>query len=428
MSNDSRKGELSPSGSGPLSGLKVVDQTQALAGPYCCMMLGDMGADVIKVEKPGAGDQARTWGPPFVGTESAYYLAVNRNKRDIALNVAAPAGKEVMHTLLKEADIFVTNLPRLDVMRRYGLDYTTLSAANPRLIVATISGYGHSGPRAGDLGYDLVAQGESGTMHLSGPIDGEPYRFPTAMADMATGLFCLIGILAALEARHRTGKGQLLEASLLESQVTWLENYAGEYFATGEDPPRRGNMHPQVVPYQPVRTADKWIILGVGSDNVWQRFCQAAGLEEIQDDPRFYTNVERVHHRQELLDILLPVMQQKSAQEWLDLCRSADIPAGPINSVAEIMESEHLRERGIIVELEHPLLGALKSIGTPLKFWATPNSYRLHPPMLGEHTSDVLRELGYSNGQIEELNAAGVVETLASREPETSGAGNALDA
>lgn len=397
---------------GPLAGLKVVDQTQAMAGPYCCMMLGDLGADVIKIEKPGSGDQSRAWGPPFIGDVSSYYLAANRNKRDLALNISAPEGRAIMQALLADADIFVTNLPRLDAMRRYGLDYDTLRARNPRLIMATISGYGLTGPRAGDLGYDLVTQGEAGTMALTGPVDGEPTRFPTPMADMTTGLFCVIGILAALEARHRTGQGQMLEASLLESQVTWLENYGGEYFATGKNPPRWGNMHPQVVPYQPVRASDKWMILGVGSDNVWVRFCQVAGLEHLQNDPRFRTNVDRVHHRDELMAVILPIMEQRTAHEWLDLLRDADIPAGPINTVAEVMTDPQLAARGMIVTMDHPLLGTLRSIATPLHFSFTPTSYRRYPPMIGEHSVDILRELGYGTEQIDALVAQGLVQVM----------------
>jgi crotonobetainyl-CoA:carnitine CoA-transferase CaiB-like acyl-CoA transferase len=398
-------------GDGPLSGLKVVDQTQAMAGPYCCMMLGDMGAEVVKVEKPGTGDQARAWGPPFVGTESTYYLGVNRNKRGIAVDISTPRGREIMHALLRDADVFVTNLPRIDTMRRFGLDYETLSAASPRLIMAAISGYGHTGPRAGDFGYDVVAQGESGTMYLTGPVDGEPYKFPTALADMTTGLFCLVGILAALEARHRTGRGQLLDTSLVESQVTWLGNCAGEYFATGEDPPRRGNAHPQVVPYQPVRTSDKWIILAVGSDNIWQRFCRVAGLDHLRDDPRFNTNVERVRHCDLLLEIVAPIMAQRSAREWLDAFRQADIPSGPINTVAEIINDEQLAARGTIVTLEHPLLGAVRSLATPLHFSLTPATYRRYPPMLGEHTHEVLRELGYTDAQIAGMENDGIVQS-----------------
>ncbi|MEM7031792.1 MAG: CaiB/BaiF CoA-transferase family protein, partial [Chloroflexota bacterium] len=271
---------------GPLSGITVIDQTQALAGPYCSMMLGDLGATIIKIERPGVGDQSRSGGPPFLEGESSYYLAVNRNKRSITLNIAKPEGQAVLHRLIDKADIFLSNLPRLASYEKYNIDYETLKARNKELIFAAISGYGHTGPRAGQAGYDLAAQGESGTMYLTGDPSGAPMRFPTPIADMTTGLFTTIGILSALHARQTTGEGQFIDVSLLESQMTWLENYAGEYFATGEDPPRRGSSHPQVVPYEPVEAKDGvWFILGVGSDNIWQKFCDLADLGNLKDDP-----------------------------------------------------------------------------------------------------------------------------------------------
>ena len=240
----------------PLAGLTVVDLTQALAGPYCSMILGDLGTEVIKLERPGVGDQSRTWGPPFLQGESAYFLAVNRNKRSLTLNFAKPEGQQVLHRLIDKADIFLTNLPRLESMAKYQMDYETAKARNPGIIFAAISGYGHTGPRAGTPGYDLIAQGEAGTMSLTGDPDGGPARFPTPIADMTTGLFTSIGVLTALHARHADGQGQFIDVSLLESQLTWLENYAGEYFAIDDEPPKRGNAHPQVVPYQPVEAGD----------------------------------------------------------------------------------------------------------------------------------------------------------------------------
>ena len=273
----------------PLAGLKVVDQTQALAGPYCAMILGDLGADVIKIERPGVGDQSRQWAPPYIGDQGCYYLAVNRNKRGIALNIRADEGREIMHKLAADADVFLTNLATSASLQRYGIDYETLSALNPRLIYASISGYGRTGPRAGQPGYDLVSQAESGTIALTGEVDGAPMRFPTPIADMTCGLFTVIGILSALHTRHSSGTGQFLDMSLQEGQMTWLENLAGEYFATGQDPPRRGNRHPQVVPYEAVQASDgDWLILGVGSDNVWGAFCRHVGREELATDPRFF--------------------------------------------------------------------------------------------------------------------------------------------
>ena len=390
---------------GPLSGTTIIDQTQALAGPYCSMILGDLGADVIKIERPGAGDQSRTWGPPFIGQESAYYLSVNRNKQSLSLNFTTPRGREILHRLLDRADVFVTNLPRLDSLQKYGLDYETWHTRNPRLIYAAISGYGHTGPRAGYPGYDLIAQAEAGTMALTGDPEGGPSRFPTPIADMTTGLHALIGILAALNARHSTGTGQFLEVSLLESQVTWLENYAGEYFATGQEPPKRGNIHPQVVPYEPVQASDgEWFILGIGSDNLWAKFCALVGLQHLRDDPRFY-----VRRRAELMPLINEVIRTRTAREWLEQLLRAGIPGAPIRNVSGALTDPHLIERGMIVELEHPALGTLKSLATPIHFGATPITYRLHPPRLGEQTEILLQELGYSESERDALRAEGTI-------------------
>lgn len=395
---------------GPLHGIVVIDQTQALAGPYCSMMLGDLGAEVIKIERPGAGDQSRTWGPPFIGQESAYYLAVNRNKRSLTLNFTVPAGREVLYRLIDRADVFLTNLPRLESLQKYQIDYQTLRARNPRLIYAAISGYGHTGPRAGQPGYDIIAQGEAGTMALTGDPTGGPARFPTPIADMTTGLFTLIGVLAALNARHASGQGQFLETSLLESQMTWLENYAGEYFASGEEPPKRGNSHPQVVPYEPVQGGDgEWFILGVGSDNIWRKFCDLAGLAELRDDARFHTNAERVLNRAALLPRVREALLARPAAEWIEKLQAADIPSGPIRNVSEALADPQVGARGMIVALEHPLLGVIRSLATPVHMGDTPLTYRRYPPGLGEHTAEVLAEIGYGAAEIEQLRNEGMV-------------------
>lgn len=396
--------------SGPLTGLKVIDQTQALAGPYCSMMLGDLGADVIKIERPGVGDQSRQWAPPYIGDQSCYYLAVNRNKRGIALNIAADEGRQIMHDMIKEADIFMTNLATSASLEKYGIDYETLKAMNPRLIYASISGYGRTGPRAGQPGYDIVSQAESGTMALTGEVNDGPMRFPTPIADMTCGMFTLIGILSALHVRHGTGEGQFLDMSLQEGQITWLENYAGEYFATGEDPPRRGNRHPQVVPYEAVQGSDgNWFILGVGSDNLWQKLCGYLGREDLANDERFASNAKRIENYEVLMPVLRDLMKQKTTDEWLIALKKAGIPSGKINTTKEALTDPHVLERGLIVEIEHPALGMLKSIATPVHMSDTPLSYRLHPPQLGEHTNDVLSELNYSNEQIATFHKQGVV-------------------
>lgn len=398
------------SGTAPLAGIKVVDQTQALAGPYAAMILGDLGADVIKIERPGIGDNSRQWAPPFIGDQSAYYLAVNRNKRGIALNIRAEAGRAFMHQLAAEADVFMTNLATTASLQRSGIDYATLRALNPRLIYASISGYGRRGPRAGQPGYDLVSQAESGTMYLTGEVGGAPMRFPTPIADMTCGLFTVIGILASLRARDHSGEGQFIDMSLQEGQITWLENYAGEYFANAADPPRRGNRHPQVVPYEAVQGSDgDWFILGVGSDNVWRAFCSQVGREQLATDARFATNAERIANYEALLPIVREIIRAKTCDQWLDELRAAGVPCGRINTVAEALGDPHLLERGMIVELEHPALGMVKSLATPVHLSDTPLVYHRHPPRLGEHSDQVAAELGYDQQTISQLRADGVL-------------------
>jgi crotonobetainyl-CoA:carnitine CoA-transferase CaiB-like acyl-CoA transferase len=394
----------------PLTGIKVIDQTQALAGPYCTMMMGDLGADVIKIEKPGIGDQSRYWAPPYIGDQSCYYLAANRNKRGIALNVASNEGQAIIHKMVTEADVFLTNLPTTQSLQKFHLDYETLRALNPRLIYASISGYGRTGPRAGQPGYDLVAQAESGTMALTGEVDGAPMRFPTPMADLTCGLFTLIGILSALYARERSGQGQFIDQSLQEGQLTWLDNYAGEYFASNEDPPRRGNRHPQVVPYEAVQGADgDWFILGVGSDNVWQSFCQYVEREDLLADARFQHNADRIANYVALMPLVRDIIKQRPTAFWLEALRKVGVPVGRINTLQEALSDPHLHERGMIIQLEHPALGLIKSIATPVHLADTPLVYRRHPPRLGEHTDEVLKEMGYSDLQLADLRQKGIV-------------------
>ena len=396
--------------SAPLSGIKVIDQTQALAGPYCTMILGDLGADVIKIEKPGSGDNSRQWAPPYIGDQSCYYLAINRNKRGIALDIRSASGRDFLHKLIADADIFLTNLMTTAALRRYGIDYETLRALNPRLIYVSISGYGRRGPRADQPGYDLVAQAESGTIALTGEVDGAPMRFPTPIADMTCGLFTVIGILAALHARATRGRGQFIDMSLQEGQMTWLANYAAEYFAEGIDPPRRGNRHPQVVPYEAVQGRDgDWFILGVASDNVWRAFCRHVGHDELASDARFAANADRIANYEALLLIVREIIRSKTCDEWLSELRAAGVPCGRINTVAEALGDPHVLERGMIIELEHPALGMIKSLATPVHLSDTPLVYRRHPPRLGEHSDEVAAELGYSADAIAELRANDVL-------------------
>ncbi len=394
----------------PLSGIRVIDQTQALAGPYCTMMLGDLGADVIKIERPGIGDQSRQWGPPYIGDQSTYYLSVNRNKRSLALNIATSQGQKIMRQLTDSADVFLTNLATRNSLLKYGLDYETLSVTNPRLIYASISGYGRHGPRADQPGYDLVAQAEAGTMSLTGEPEGAPMRFLSPMADMTCGLFTLIGILAALHVRERSGRGQFIDQSLQEGQLTWLENYAGEYFATEKVPPRMGNRHPQIAPYEAVQgSCGDWFILGVGSDNVWTSFCKLVEKEDWATDPRFAKNADRVANYEGTMSRVRALIGQRPVAEWLPLLRSAGVPAGRINNIEEALSDANVQARGMIVSLAHPTLGVLRSIATPVQMQETPLVYRRHPPRLGEHTHEILGELGHSSENIAQLAADAII-------------------
>ena len=393
----------------PLTGIRVIDLTEALAGPICGMILGDLGADVVKVERPGRGDQARGYGPPFVAGESAYFMSLNRNKRSITLNLASTAGQEIIARLLDGADVFLLNMPRRTSWQKYGFEYEQVSTRNPGIIFAAISGYGHSGPKAGAPGYDVIAQAEAGTMSLTGEPEGAPMRFPTPMADMTTGLYATIGILAALQARDRTGRGQLLDLSLLESQVSWLTNLVPAYFLTRQSPERIGNAHPMLVPYRVYQARDSSFIIGVGTDTLWQRFCRAIDRMDLAVDERFTHNADRVRNRSELEPILDAHFAQRDAGEWLDRLREARIPCGPVNSLADIVADEHFLARGGVTVMEHPSVGDLRMLSNPIHFSLTPPAYNQHPPLLGQHTEEVLTEVGYSPAEVQALSEAGVV-------------------
>ena len=390
----------------PLDNLLVLEMSEALAGPYCAMMLGDLGAEVIKIERPKVGDQSRQWGPPFLEGESAYFLSVNRNKRSLALDIKNSADLGVMHRLVTRADVFITNNPRMESLRRAQIDPDTLRAMNPQLIYVAISGYGHTGPKANRGGYDIIAQGEAGLMALTGNPEDGPMRFPTPMADITAGLYALVGTLSALRVRDQSGKGQFIDVALVDSQATWLANIGGSYFATGQRPKKIGNLHPTITPYQPVRCKDKHIIIAVGTEPLWQRFCRVLGIEDtLMRDPRFATNVERNKHRIELISILEGILMTRDAEEWIEQFVANEIPAGPINFPDETLCDPHLKARGMIVELAHPLAGLVKSIGNPVHMSDTPPTYRRYPPRLGEHNTEILEWLGYRR---EEIGASGI--------------------
>ena len=384
----------------PLENIRVLEMTEALAGPYCGMMLGDLGADVIKIERPGIGDQSRHWAPPFVEEESAYFLSVNRNKRSLELNIKAPEDLKVLHQLVARSDVFITNIPRMTSLKNARIDPDTMRQINPRLIYAAISGYGHSGPKAGRSGYDIIAQGEAGLMAITGEPDGAPSRFPTPMADITAGIYTVMGIQAALYARdtREPGVGQFIDVSLVDAQTTWLTNIGGSYFANGERPARLGNAHPTISPYQPLRARDRVIIVAVGTERLWERFCSVLGVADtLMVDPRFATNPLRNRHRDQLITLLEAILETRDAAEWLDDFVDSGIPAGPINFPDQTLTDEHLLARGMIVELEHPSLGVIKSIGNPIMMAENGPTYRRYPPKLGEHNVEIRAEIGADN-------------------------------
>jgi crotonobetainyl-CoA:carnitine CoA-transferase CaiB-like acyl-CoA transferase len=389
-----------------LDDVRVVELSEALAGPYCAMLLGDFGADVIKIERPGVGDQSRGWGPPFVGSESTYFLAANRNKRSVALNYDHPQGGEALQKLIAAADIFICNQPSLASLQKRGLDAETLCGNHPRLIYCSITGYGLTGPKAGRPGYDILAQAEAGVMSFTGEPGGGPMRYPIAIADMTCGMYSAMGILAALYAREKTGRGRFLDMALLDSQITWLANVGSSYLNAKASPKRWGNAHPSIVPYEVFRGADgRCFVVGVGTEALWKKFLRLLEMESgVGQDERFRTNALRTKNRAELIPLLQKTFDSQSASAWLEQLAAALIPAAPINTVEEAVTDTQTLARSMIVELKHPALGKALSIGNPIKVSETPVSYRLPPPLLGEHTSAILEGLGYTPEEVREMS------------------------
>jgi crotonobetainyl-CoA:carnitine CoA-transferase CaiB-like acyl-CoA transferase len=371
-----------------LSDVVVIDLSRVLAGPYCTMILGDLGATVIKVEQPGKGDDTRHFGPPYIAGESAYYLGLNRNKQSILLDFSTPEGKERLLKLVSTATVLVENF-RPGALERQGLDYKALSTINPGLIYCSISGYGQTGPYALRPGYDFVAQAESGLMSVTGEIDGDPQRVGSPVGDVSAGMFACMSILAALRVRDRTGKGQYIDISLLETTMSLLSNVASNYLISGEEAPRLGNGHPNIVPYQAFRTKDGYVVVSCGNDRLYQTLCHLLGREDLAEDPRFATNPQRVRNRKELVPALQEEFLHRKTDEWLPELRAAGIPCGPINTVSQIFNDPHIQARGFVWESEHPKAGRIKLSGSPIHLSETPTRLYKAPPLLGEDDDKV---------------------------------------
>lgn len=408
-----------PSPPQSLAGVRVLDLSRVLAGPWCTQTLADLGADVIKIERPGHGDDTRGWGPPFLRdregretVESSYYLCANRNKRSLAVDIASPAGQALIRRLARDCDVVVENF-KVGDMARYGLDAESLRTADPRLIYCSITGYGQHGPYARRPGYDFAVQGLGGLMSVTGERDGLPGAGPqkvgVAVADLFTGMYATVAILAALRHRDATGEGQVIDMALLDAQVAMLANLGSQYLVGGSVPERMGNGHPSIVPYQAFEAADGHVILAVGNDAQFARFCVIAEHPEWRDDPRFARNADRVRNRETLVPLIASVMRNRPRWDWLAVLETAGIPCSPVNAIDEVFADPQVRARGLQVAIDHPEQDALPMVASPLRLSATPVRYRSAPPMLGQHTDQVLREFGWSPREIDDLRERGVI-------------------
>lgn len=401
---------------GPLSGLRILDLSRILAGPICTQFLGDLGADVIKIERPGEGDDTRKWGPPFLtGTdgadtgESAYFQSANRNKRSVAVDISNAEGAKIIRSLAQDVDILIENF-KVGGLKKYSLGYDDISAIKPDIVYCSISGFGQTGPYAARPGYDYLAQGLGGIMSLTGEPDGQPMKVGVAIADVVCGLYAANAIQAALLERHESGLGQHIDLSLLDTQVSWLVNEGLNYLVSGETPKRRGNQHPNIVPYQTFGCADGYLIVAVGNDGQFRRLCAVLGLDGLADDPRFATNPKRSVNRDDLIPQLEPAIARFTRDDLLDRLAASNVPAGPVNTVDQVFDDPQILERDMRISMPHPATGSgIEMIGNPVKFSRTPVSYRHHPPMLGEHTREVLRGMGMTHSEIDRLAADGVI-------------------
>jgi formyl-CoA transferase/CoA:oxalate CoA-transferase len=393
---------------GSLTGTTVIDFTRVLSGPYCTMVLADHGARVIKIEHPVRGDDTRHWGPPFIGTESAYFLSINRNKESVTLDFKRREGLAIIEQLLEKADVVVENF-RPGTLDAAGLGVRALSERFPRLVYCSVSGYGQTGPRRNEPGYDAVMQAEGGLMSITGEKDGPPYRLGVAITDIVSGLFAAQGVLAALVARQRTGRGQQVDIAMLDATAALLTYQAGNYFTTGRTPARMGNRHPTIIPYESFATADGDLVIAGGNDEIWRRLCAALDLAALADDPRFRTNKDRAANYDELRPQLDAALRTRPRAEWVQRLGAAGVPCGSVREISEVLADPQLAAREMIAEVEHPTIGSAKVIASPVKLSDTPASVRTAPPVLGQHTDAVLAELGYDRQAIADLRAAGVV-------------------
>jgi len=399
-----------------LKDIRVVDITRAMAGPYCTMMLGDFGADVIKVERPGAGDESRGWGPPFVGGaygpypgESAYFLSANRNKRSITINLKDPQGQLIIQKLVQIADVFIENF-RTGVLDKMGLGVDDLMKGNPGLIYCSISGYGRTGPYQARPGYDAIIQAEGGMMGITGPKDGPPSRVGIPIIDITSGMFAASAILAALIERMESGQGQHIDISLLDTQAALLANVASNYLVSGEPPQRQGNAHPNIAPYESLQARDKGFVLGAANQTQWEKLCEVIQKPELKDDPRFLTNQERVKNRTDLISTLNKIFSEKDAQTWLTQIQKAGLPCGPINAIPDVFNHPQIQAREMVQQVEHPSAGPVSLTGFPYKLSRTPAEIHQVPPRLGEHSEEILIDLlEYSPEEVREFGEKGII-------------------
>ncbi|HDZ18808.1 hypothetical protein LCGC14_1041450 [marine sediment metagenome] len=392
----------------PLEGVKILDLSRALAGPYCTMMLADMGAEVIKLEIPGKGDDSRAWGPPFVNGESAYFMSVNRNKKSLTLNLKKEKSREIIHKLLKQANVIIENF-RPGTMEKLGLSYNEVKEINPEIIYSSISGFGQDGPYRVLPGMDQILQGMGGLMSITGEPEGAPIKVGVAVADIAGGMFAAYAIMIALYNKEKTGKGQQIDISLLDCQVAWLTYQAGSFFASGESPKPLGSGHPVIVPYQAFKAKDVYFNIAVGNDQLWQKFCVAVGLEDIKDDIKFSTNAKRVENRDLIVSVIANLFATKNGEDWLKILTDAGVPCGPINNLHDVFSDPQVLHRQMVHVLTHPKAGNIKLTGIPIKLSDTAGEILMPPPVLGQHNKEILIELGYSENSIDKLEEDGVI-------------------